>query len=212
MKTSFRHPWRSSFRRAKPTGPVSRARRRRQPLSLEALEDRITLSLTSQMVLDINTNTVSSNPSAIVAVGSLAYFTADDGVHGVELWKSDGTAAGTTLVKDINSGSSNNYPAPSNLTNVNGTLFFSAVTVTTGWELWKSDGTAAGTVMVKDINLGSSSGDSSWPSSLTNVNGTLFFTAWNGTTSMELWKSDGTTAGTVMVKDIRPGDGGSWPT
>nr|MCH9805012.1 hypothetical protein [bacterium] len=49
-----------------------------------------TPSLTSQMVLDINTNTPSSNPSRMVAIGSTAYFTADDGVHGVELYKSDG--------------------------------------------------------------------------------------------------------------------------
>ena len=146
------------------------------PLHLEALEDRITLSLTPQMVLDINANTLSSNPSAIVAIGSTAYFTADDGVHGVELWKSDGTAAGTVLVKDINPGSAGSEP--SNLTNVNGTLFFAADDGANGPELWKSDGTAAGTVLVKDINPGSAG---SGPYFLTNVNGTLFFTANDGT-------------------------------
>ena len=45
----------------------------------------------------------------MVAIGSTAYFTADDGVHGEELWKSDGTAAGTVLVKDINPGSAGSY-------------------------------------------------------------------------------------------------------
>src|SRR5262249_56380828 len=128
---------------------------------------RVTPSLTPQMVLDINT-ALSSNPSQIVAVGSTTYFTADDGVNGVELWKSDGTAAGTVLVKDINPGSASSNP--SSLTNVNGTLFFTASDGSTGVELWKSDGTAAGTVLVKDIIAGSA--DAS-PGSLTNVNGIL---------------------------------------
>ena len=111
MKTSFWRRWSKSLRSARPTGRVSRARRRRQPLGLEALEDRVTLSLTPQMVLDINPSTLSSNPSEMVAIGSTTYFTADDGVHGVELWKSDGTAAGTVLVKDINPGSAGSDPA-----------------------------------------------------------------------------------------------------
>ena len=111
MKTSFWRRWCNSLRSARPTGPVSRARPRRRPLGLEALEDRVTPSLTPQMVLDINTNTLSSNPSGMVAIGSTAYFTADDGVHGLELWKSDGTAAGTVLVKDINPGSASSDPS-----------------------------------------------------------------------------------------------------
>src|SRR5262245_56105120 len=98
MKTSFWRRWCNSLRSAKLAGRVSRARPRRQPLGLEVLEDRVTPSLSPQMVLDINTNTLPSNPSGMVAIGSTTYFTADDGIHGVELWKSDGTAAGTTLV------------------------------------------------------------------------------------------------------------------
>src|SRR4051794_3760387 len=105
MKTSFWRRWFNSFRAAKPTGQVARARPRLL-LCLEALEDRITPSLTPQMVLDITTNTPGSTPSGMVAIGSTTYFTTDDGVNGVELWKSDGTAAGTTLVKDIFPGGS----------------------------------------------------------------------------------------------------------
>jgi ELWxxDGT repeat protein len=246
MKTSSLRRWCHSLRSAKQTGPASRARRRRQLFSLEVLEDRITLSLTPQMVLDINTNTLDAHPSQMMAIGSTTYFTADDGVHGIELWKSDGTGAGTTLVKDINPSSASSNPG--SLTNVNGTLFFSADDGTHGIELWKSDGTAAGTVMLKDIYPGSYL-FSSIPRELTNLNGTLFFTAYdpatggwglwksestavgtvvvkggyssspirltdvNGTlfftaedhTGYELWKSDGTAAGTTLVKDIYPG-------
>src|SRR5262249_41415629 len=119
MKTSFWRRWWNSLRSSKRSSPISRGRSLRQPLSLEALEERVTPSLTPQMVLDINAVTLPSNPSGIVAVGPIAYFTSDDGVNGVELWKTDGTAAGTVLVKDINPGSASSNP--SSLTNVNGT-------------------------------------------------------------------------------------------
>ena len=62
-----------------------------------------------------------------------------------------------------------------------------------------------GTIQVKDINTGASN---SYPDNLTNVNGTLFFQANDGSNGTELWKSDGTEAGTGMVRDIRsPGSG-----
>jgi ELWxxDGT repeat protein len=134
------------------------------------------------------------------------FFAAYDATHGGELWKSDGTAAGTVVVKDINPGSASS--SPGNLTNVNGTLFFAAVDATTGYELWKSDGTTAGTVRVKDIFPGSSN---SIPSNLTNVNGALFFTADDGTHGIELWKSNGTLTGTTLVKDIYLGSASSSP-
>src|SRR5262245_56841575 len=102
MKPAFWRRWYYSLRTVKQTGPASRGRRRRPPLALEALEDRVTPTLTPQMVLDINANTWSANPSQMLAIGSTTYFAADDDIHGVELWKSDGTAAGTVLVKDIN--------------------------------------------------------------------------------------------------------------
>jgi ELWxxDGT repeat protein len=55
--------------------------------------------------------------------------------------------------------------------------------------------------LVKDINPGAFN---SYPQSLTVVGNTLFFTAYDGVNGFELWKSDGTAAGTVLVKDIRP--------
>jgi RNA polymerase sigma factor (sigma-70 family) len=137
-------------------------------------------------------------------VNGTLFFAAWDGARGQELWKSDGTAEGTVLVKDIAAGPRNSNPCL--LTDVNGTLFFTADDGVHGRELWKSDGTAAGTKMVKDIRPGRAGGfPEEWMGNLTNVNGTLFFMADDGVHGLELWKSDGTEEGTVLVKDIHPG-------
>ena len=133
------------------------------------------------------------------------YYVSDDGVHGKELWRSDGTAAGTYMVMDINPGSVGSDPTE--LVVSNGVLYFSASDGASadGTELWRTDGTAAGTYMVKDINPGN---QSSSPAHLTDVNGVLYFSASDGASvsGTELWCTDGTAAGTYMVKDIYPGN------
>ena len=115
-------------------------------------------------------------------VNGILYFSADDGVHGHELWRSDGTARGTRMVKDINPGPASG--GPGYLTNVNGTLFFVA-SDGTHRELWRSDGTEAGTTVVKEIGA----------AYLTDVAGTLFF---NG--------DDGSVLGAVAKRRHRGGD------
>ena len=131
-------------------------------------------------------------------MGNMLYFAANTADFGTELWKSDGTPAGTSLLKDINPGI--NSSSPANFAVIGATLYFSATNGSSGTELWKSDGTAAGTVLVKDIFSGASS---SSPANLTNVAGTLFFSATDSTANgAELWKSDGTAAGTVLVLNI----------
>jgi ELWxxDGT repeat protein len=140
--------------------------------------------------------------SSLTRAGNTLYFVADDGTSGPELWKSDGTTAGTILVKDIFAGSTGSYPEK--LTNVNGKLFFSAKTRANGRELWVSDGTGAGTRLVKEIqNLGVSSN----PSYLTAVGDILYFVAKDPVLGTELWRTDGTASKTVVVKDIKTGSG-----
>ena len=159
------------------------------------------------MVNDTNPGATGSFPSALVNINGTLFFAANDGTHGTELWKSDGSA--TSMVADINAGAVGS--GPSNLFNVNGTLFFTATDATHGLELWKSNGTSAGTVLVKDINSGAGNSFTPGSNSFAVVNGTLFFTATNGAAGTELWKSDGTAGGTVMVQDINAGAGDSFP-
>ena len=145
-----------------------------------------------------------SNPALLRVMNGVLYFAANDGTHGAELWKTDGTAAGTTMVKDIAAGTASSFTSTSVMVEMGGNLYFSANDGTTGDELWKSDGTAAGTTLVKDINPGAG-GNLSYFAGLTAIDGTLYFAADNGTNGKELWKSDGTTTGTVMVADLFTG-------
>jgi ELWxxDGT repeat protein len=145
---------------------------------------------------------------SLVNVNGTVYFSGSTAA-GVALWKSDGTDAGTALVKNINPGSSN--LALTNLTDVNGTVFFTVTVAASETQLWKSDGTQAGTVLVKAIDFSGAGGSAYGASDLTNVNGVLYFVADDGVHGRELWKSDGTAAGTVLVQDINPGSGGSTP-
>ena len=152
--------------------------------------------------------TAGSTPRALTDVNGTLFFAANDGTNGQELWKSDGTEAGTMMVKDINPGAASSNPGSGTLLLGAGTLFFSADNGLNGTELWKSDGTEAGTMLVEDINPGMAGSD---PQGLTNLNGTLFFSADNGVSGRELWKSNGTEAGTMLVKDINLGGASSNP-
>src|SRR5262245_48568676 len=80
----------------------------------------------AKQVKDINTTLTAapSRPGGFVRMGGLTYFHANDGGNGDELWVTDGTVAGTQLLKDIYVGSGSSYPT--SLTDVNGVLYFMA--------------------------------------------------------------------------------------
>lgn len=120
-----------------------------------------------------------------------------------ELWKTNGTAAGTEIVKNL---------APSSpfgnfgFTPFSGQLVFVASSVEHGEELWISDGTSANTMMLKDVNPGP---DGSQIGSIIESEGLLYFAAFDSTYGTELWVSDGTAGRTEMLADVNPGVGSS---
>jgi ELWxxDGT repeat protein len=163
---------------------------------------------------DINTTDVTDYYSDVgdtLVIGDTLYFEGMDATYGAdmyggELWQSDGTAAGTMLVKDVGPGSGGAMIGE--MTALDGILLFTADDGIHGSELWRSDGTAAGTYMVRDIwegNLPSA------PGGLTLYGGAVYFAAQDADGGRELWRTDGTAEGTTRVADISPGAGSSGP-
>lgn len=133
------------------------------------------------------------------------YFLANDGIHGMELWHSDGTSAGTALLKDVLPGEASAFEngfssTPPLFCVFNNELYFVPEASENGKELWKTDGTTSGTVMLKDINPGPCGSDIT---ELEVNDGYLYFNANDGVHGKELWRTDGTSEGTVMVYDLQ---------
>lgn len=126
--------------------------------------------------------------------------------EGLELWRTDGTSAGTYMVKDINPGTSDSHPI--SFTIFNGIVYFSADGGGTGHELWRTDGTAAGTYLVKEFWPGTGEGLPNFFISWEHNNYFYFKAKGTAYTDDEIWKSDGTSAGTTILKDINPGTNG----
>lgn len=144
-------------------------------------------------------------PSGLTTVGSRVVMNWGDSTTGSELWATDGTAAGTGLVLDIRPGTFSGNPM--NFGVVDGVCYFAAASVGANLELWRTDGTASGTWAVAEIHSSPSTG--SVPSGFTKLgtSGSFLFAATDATAGRELWISDGTAAGTALVKDIVPGPG-----
>ncbi|MFL6201850.1 MAG: ELWxxDGT repeat protein [Thermoanaerobaculia bacterium] len=143
---------------------------------------------------------------SLAGFGNSVFFAANQGSAGRELWFSDGTVAGTRMVKDIVSGAGSSDPR--SIVAAGNLAFFIADDGIAGAELWRSDGTEAGTFRARDIRPGS---ETSWIRGLTAHGNFVLFAADDGVNGVELWSSDGTEAGTVLVIDIRPGAGSSFP-
>jgi ELWxxDGT repeat protein len=125
-------------------------------------------------------------PRGVTALDDFAYFSATDAVHGRELWRSDGTVAGTALVADLAPGFATGGPQ-SNLLVWDGRLYFAADDGVHGPELWSSDGTAAGTRLEIDLAAGATG---SSPTDLTLAGDRLFFVADDGVSGWQLWVMD----------------------
>jgi ELWxxDGT repeat protein len=212
-------------------------------LFLERLEDRTVPAALVQEVKAINPGNdsligYSTKSNDAASLNGTLFFPASNGIS-LELWESNGTAAGTFQVKKFNPSSFTNA-YPSNMTTLGNAVYFFAYNGG-GGDLWKTDGTTAGTVMqvqgftppdnlgfamenlggvlyfrtrgTQTTNLvrsdGTAAGTSTFftgnasesPGNITLVGGSLFFSFGS-----QLWKSDGTAAGTALIKDIHPGN------
>src|SRR5262245_46075052 len=169
--------------------------------------------LTPYLVKDINPipQAADSSPSNLVTVGGITYFVADDGDTGRELWRTDGTAAGTYRLTDACAGECSAHPLIVALTDRS--VFFLAYPSQDAVrdDLWVSGGTAASTFRLTASPLLFFSSVNAPHLGWVASQGLFYFAADDGIHGTELWRSDGTPAGTHLVSDIRPGSIGSDP-
>jgi ELWxxDGT repeat protein len=134
----------------------------------------------------------SGNIGGLRATDDRIYFSS-----GGELWSTQGQPANTQLVY---AGLLSAVPFSS----VGNELFFIGSTIATGGELWRSDGTTAGTSLVAEIRPGPNGSISTGRFLPTVVGDHLYFRADDGQSGAELWRSDGTPAGTQQVANVGP--------
>jgi len=156
-------------------------------------------------VADIAPGAASSSPNGLAVFNAALYFAADDTVHGSELWTSNGTAKGTTLLADLVPGATGSYPSP--IGTLNGRLLIQTFVEPTSTsyvsQFWTTDGTTKGTTPVGTYTFP--------PVIYPLINGNLVFFAGQDAAGVEPWVSDGTAAGTHILKDINP-NGSSNPS
>lgn len=167
--------------------------------SLLALLALPSAGLEPRLVKDIRTGPLDSDPSHLVTLGDAVLFFAfseEDGTFGLDLWRSDGTAGGTwRLAEDAGE-----------RVRLTERLYFFR---NHEGALWVTDGTSGGTFQLTPPGVLLDSQGFESPSLWVPGQGVLYFVAGDPDHGRELWRSDGTVAGTRRVEDIRPGAEGS---
>lgn len=170
------------------------------------------------LVKDIDTTrNESSAPKNLTAFNNKLYFVADGKrwngfgmVANRELWSSNGTAAGTQMVADLNIvGASNTGSTPLGLKVWKNKLYFFGLGPETDYKvnLYETDGTEAGTKKITTSGISPLVPYGRQTEVFTEFNNELYFVGNDMVNGYELWKTDGTAAGTVMVKEINPAKG-----
>jgi ELWxxDGT repeat protein len=160
----------------------------------------------TKLVKDINPGSGDASPRYLVSLNGKLYFQADNGTNGVELWESDGTEAGTKMVADVYAGAESS--APDMLTVLNGKILFRATTVASAadgkkWMHIYDPGTQAAT-LVKEIQA-RSEGDAVIPRiQVDNKHKVAYFIGEPVGENQEVYKTDGTPAGTGKIMDVTP--------
>ena len=158
---------------------------------------------------DVVSHNASCGPWAARMNGRVWFFGHTQPSSAVEVWSTDGSAAGTR--REFMLPDAIRYlPACHLLPTTNGLVFTSGYTATAG-TLWRTDGTEAGTVQLKNITpAGAGAGGPQGDSLFAAVGGQVFLLADDPAgTGRELWRTDGTDAGTTLVADLTPGTEGA---
>ena len=155
----------------------------------------------AELLLDIYPGTETSFISNMTTLNGQAIFRASNTAFNGELWVSDGTLTGTSLLTEIYPGLDHGCSSGA-MVEFNGFLYFTANDGVHGFELWKTDGTEAGTQLVRDLLVGA---NSSYPRELTVFQGALYFSAFTESVGAELWRTQGDSASTELIEDLIEG-------
>ena len=142
----------------------------------------------TSMIADLRAGTLGSSPENMIEMDGSLYFTGWTSSTAYRLRRTNASMEAITPIKAVGQ--------PSRMMKCGGRLFFDAISGSY-WKLFTSDGTDTGTLLVSDAARS--------PSNLVDMGGILMFAATDNTNGKELWRSDGTAAGTYLVRDIRPG-------
>jgi ELWxxDGT repeat protein len=129
-------------------------------------------------------STIATDPRYITDAVDRVYFVANTSSGERKMWVSNGTAEGTHAIEAS--------PTPNYLAALGTRIVFDS-----NGELWISDGTEAGTFLLANLSR---------LQYLQQFKGELYFYAWDALHGLELWKTNGTPSGTVLVKDVRQND------
>lgn len=146
------------------------------------------------------TNTVTYEDGGFSVLNNVLYFSGKSSATGTELWRTDGTAGGTFMVRDINPGPESSNPGD-RFVLLNNEIYFSAFSATHGREVWKTNGSTNGTVLVKDVTTGTGSSNYSSLYKMVATNNFIYFVTNSSGAAGQLWRTDGTSDGTIMLRD-----------
>lgn len=161
--------------------------------------------LQAQSLGDLRPGPLSSSPSNFVGWSGEIWFLATDGSDDRELWRTDGTLAGTRLAEDLTAGGSSAADSDDAFLQVAGGRLFVG-TAGPSDRLFVKDAPDAMPELLADFGAGGLD-----PAQAAEVGGLLVFSADDGASGLEPWVSDGTLAGTVRLVDLEAGVAGSAP-
>jgi len=142
--------------------------------------------------------------SALQAFGNRVFFIASDGVHGYQIWSTAGTLDSTTAVTTPCTGC-NFVNTATELTAAANGLVFPADDGVHGSEPWITDGTAQGTHLIADLCPGDCESIGPDNREMTPTPQGVLFSALDPSGSEDLWRTDGTAAGTVRLSALGAG-------